>query len=137
LPSCSNNKIIESSSGKYSNIVSQVPITLSRNTFFTYEPTKAFECELTQKQINFIDVKITFQDENENVNFVRGDWEINLVISFRKIPFTEREKHKHTLQKAILDKVSQFHQNIMDNTIKQNNLNEFFKKNILGSNINE
>ncbi len=128
LPSCSNNKIIESSSGKYSNIVSQVPITLSRNTFFTYEPTKAFECELTQKQINYIDVKITFQNELENVNFVNGDWEINLVVSFRKIPFSERQKHKHTLQKAILDKVSEFHKNIMDNQIKQNNLNDFFKK---------
>jgi len=137
LPSCSNNKIIESSSGKYSNIVSQVPITLSRNTFFTYEPTKAFECELTQKQINYIDVKITFQDEEENVDFQRGDWEINLVISFRKIPFSERQKHKHTLQKAILDKVTQFHQNIMDNQIKQNNLNDFFKKNMLNNIINE
>ena len=137
LPSCSNNKIIESSSGKYSNIVSQVPITLSRNTFFTYEPTKAFECELTQKQINYIDVKITFQDELENVNFVNGDWEINLVVSFRKIPFSERQKHKHTLQKAILDKVSEFHKNIMDNQIKQNNLNDFFKKNMLNNIINE
>lgn len=137
LPSCSNNKIIESSSGKYSNIVSQVPITLSRNTFFTYEPTKAFECELTQKQINYIDVKITFQNELENVNFVNGDWEINLVVSFRKIPFSERQKHKHTLQKAILDKVSEFHKNIMDNQIKQNNLNDFFKKNMLNNIINE
>jgi len=137
LPSCSNNKIIESSSGKYSNIVSQVPITLSRNTFFTYEPTKAFECELTQKQINYIDVKITFQNELENVNFVNGDWEINLVVSFRKIPFSERQKHKHTLKKAILDKVSEFHKNIMDNQIKQNNLNDFFKKNMLNNIINE
>ncbi len=137
LPSCSNNKIIESSSGKYSNRVSQVPITLSRNTFFTYEPTKAFECELTQKQINYIDVKITFQNELENVNFVNGDWEINLVVSFRKIPFSERQKHKHTLQKAILDKVSEFHKNIMDNQIKQNNLNDFFKKNMLNNIINE
>ncbi len=137
LPSCSNNKIIESSSGKYSNIVSQVPITLSRNTFFTYEPTKAFECELTQKQINYIDVKITFQNELENVNFVNGDWEINLVVSFRKIPFSERQKHKHTLQKAILDKVSEFHKNIMNNQIKQNNLNDFFKKNMLNNIINE
>jgi len=137
LPSCSNNKIIESSSGKYSNIVSQIPVTLSRNTFFTYEPSHAFECELIQKQINYIDVKITFQNETEDVNFVRGDWEINLIISFRKIAFSERQKHKHTLQKAILDKVSQFNQNIMDNNIKQNNLNEFFKKNMLNSIINE
>ena len=90
-----------------------------------------------KKQINYIDVKITFQDELENVNFVNGDWEINLVVSFRKIPFSERQKHKHTLQKALLDKVSQFNQTIMDNNIKQNNLNQFFKKNMLNNIINE
>ena len=137
LPSCSNNKIIESSSGKYSNIVSQIPITLSRNTFFTYEPSKAFECELTQKQINYIDVNITFQNEQESVDFMRGDWEINLVVTFRKIPFTEREKHKYTLQKAIIDKVSSYHQTVMDNNEKQNKLNDFIKKNISDKNINE
>ncbi len=137
LPSCSNNKIIESSSGKYSNIVSQIPVTLSRNTFFTYEPTKPFECELTQKQINYIDVKITFQNEEENVDFLRGDWEINLIISFRKIPFSERQQHKHTLHKAILDKVSSYQQTIMKNNQIQNELNEFIKKNISDKNINE
>ena len=135
LPSCSNNKIIESSSGKYSNIVSQIPVTLSRNTFFTYEPSKAFECELTQKQINFIDVNITFQDENEVVDFVRGDWEINLVVSFRKIPYSERQKHKHSLNEAILNKVNQYQQTIMEQNQRQDKLNEFFKNNILNKNI--
>ena len=137
LPSCSNNKIIESSNGKYSNIVSQVPITLSRNTFFTYEPSQAFECELTQKQINFIDINITFQNENEVVDFLRGDWEVNLVITFRKIPYTERLTHKHNLQKAILDKVNAYHKTIMENNEKQNKLNDFIKKNISDKNINE
>jgi len=137
LPSCSNNKIIESSSGKYSNIVSQIPVSLSRNTFFTYEPSKAFECELTQKQINYIDIKITFQNEEENVDFLRGDWEVNLVISFRKIPFSERQQQKHTLHKAILDKVNSYHQTIMNNTKIQKDLNEFMKKNISTKNINE
>ena len=137
LPSCSNNKIIESSSGKYSNIVSQVPITLSRNTFFTYEPSHAFECELTQKQINYIDINITFQQESEVVDFLRGDWEVNLVITFRKIPYTERLTHKHNLQKAILEKVNSYHQTIMENNNKQNKLNDFIKKNISVKNINE
>lgn len=137
LPSCSNNKIIESSSGKYSNIVSQIPITLSRNTFFTYEPSQAFECELTQKQINYIDINITFQDESEVVDFLRGDWEVNLVITFRKIPYTERLTHKNNLQKAILEKVNSYHQTIMENNDKQNKLNDFIKKNISIKNINE
>ena len=135
LPSVSNNKIIESSSGKYSNIVSQIPITLSRNTFFTYEPTRAFECELTQKQINYIDVNITFQDENESVDFFRGDWEINLIVSFRKLPFTERLTHKHNLNKEIIEKVNSYQKSIMENQEKQNQLNEFFKNNMLDKNI--
>tara|TARA_R110002051_G_scaffold293841_2_gene358922 strand:+ start:2904 stop:3860 length:957 start_codon:yes stop_codon:yes gene_type:complete len=137
LPSCSNNKIIESSSGKYSNIVSQIPVTFSRNTFFTYEPSQAFECELTQKQINYIDVNITFQDEDCIVDFVRGDWEINLIISFRKIPYTERLEHNYNLNKEIMSRVNSYQETIMDNTRTQKELNEFFKKNILNKNINE
>lgn len=137
LPSASNNKIIESSSGKYSNIVSQIPITLSRNTFFTYEPTQPFECELTQKQINYIDIKITFQDEFEVVDFLRGDWECNLVVSFRKIPYSERLKKNHTINKEIIDRVGQFQQTVLDNAKRQEEINNFFKKNILDKVINE
>ena len=137
LPSVSNNKIIESSSGKYSNIVSQIPITLSRNTFFTYEPTQAFECELTQKQINYIDINITFQNENEVVDFLRGDWECNLVVSFRKIPYSERLKKNHSINKEIIDRVGQFQQTVLDNAKRQEEINNFFKKNILDKVINE
>ena len=135
LPNCSNNKIIESSSGKYSNIVSQIPVTLSRNTFFTYEPTQAFECELTQKQINYIDVNITFQNENEIVDFLRGDWEINLIITFRKIPYTERLEHNYSLNREIMSRVNSYQKTIMENTNRQKELNEFFKNNILDKNI--
>jgi len=137
LPSVSNNKIIESSSGKYSNIVSQIPITLSRNTFFTYEPSQAFECELTQKQINYIDINITFQNEEEVVDFLRGDWECNLVVSFRKIPYSERLKKNHSINKEIIDRVGQFQQSVLDNSKRQEEINNFFKKNILDKVINE
>tara|TARA_R110001592_G_scaffold194974_2_gene442604 strand:- start:2808 stop:3764 length:957 start_codon:yes stop_codon:yes gene_type:complete len=137
LPSVSNNKIIESSSGKYSNIVSQIPITLSRNTYFTYEPSQAFECELTQKQINYIDINITFQNESEVVDFLRGDWECNLVVSFRKIPYSERLKKNHSINKEIIDKVGQFQQTVIDNSKRQEEINKFFKKNILDKVINE
>ena len=37
LPNLSNNKIIESNTGRYSNCIAQIPITLSRNKFFTFE----------------------------------------------------------------------------------------------------
>jgi len=78
LPNLSNSKVLESSSGKFSNIIAQVPIALSRNTFFIFEPPTEFICELTQKQINSIDINITYQNETEAVNFEGCDWEINL-----------------------------------------------------------
>lgn len=86
LPNLNNNKVIESNNGKFSNVIAQVPVELSRNTFFTFEPPQSFKCELSQKQINSIDVLITYQDETNNVNFERADWEINLIISFFRAP---------------------------------------------------
>lgn len=86
LPNLNNSKVIESNNGKFSNVIAQVPVELSRNTFFTFEPPQSFKCELAQQQINSIDVLITYQDETNNVNFERADWEINLIISFFKAP---------------------------------------------------
>lgn len=86
LPNLSNQKVIESSTGKYSNIIAHIPVLFSRNSFFTYEPSNPFEMELTQKQINSIDINITYQDENIPVNFNRADWEINLEIDFHLKP---------------------------------------------------
>ena len=70
----------------YSNIIAHIPVLFSRNSFFTYEPSNPFEMELTQKQINSIDINITYQDENIPVNFNRADWEINLEIDFHLKP---------------------------------------------------
>ena len=64
LPNLSNQKVIESSTGKYSSIIAHIPVLLSRNAFFTYEPSNPFEMELSQTQINSIDVNITYQNEN-------------------------------------------------------------------------
>jgi len=86
LPNLSNNKVIESSTGKFSNIVAQIPVELSRNTFFTFEPPVPFILELSQKQINSIDILITYQEETANVNFERCDWECNLIVSFHHKP---------------------------------------------------
>ena len=73
LPNLSNSKVIESSSGKFSNIIAQVPVALSRNSFFVFEPPNEFICELSQKQINSIDINITYQEETEAVNFENAD----------------------------------------------------------------
>ena len=58
LPNLSNSKVMESSSGKFSNIIAQVPVALSRNSYFNFDPPVEFICELTQKQINSIDINI-------------------------------------------------------------------------------
>lgn len=102
LPNLSNQKVIESSTGKYSNIIAHIPVELSRNSIFTYEPTSPFSMELTQRQINSIDINITYQDENINVDFNRGDWEINLMIDFHLKPkrkYSNIKIHKELVNK--------------------------------------
>lgn len=102
LPNLSNQKVIESSTGKYSSIIAHIPVLLSRNAFFTYEPSNPFEMELSQTQINSIDINITYQNENIPVNFNRGDWEINLEIDFLKKPKSKTREinlHKNLISK--------------------------------------
>ena len=111
LPNLSNNKIIESSTGKYSNCIAQVPVELSRNTFFTYSPPRPFIMELSQKQINSIDILITYQEQENAVNFERADWECNVIISFFEIPHhTERRKTDHNLSSMLERKVREYQQ---------------------------
>ncbi len=104
LPNLNNNKVIESNNGKFSNVIAQVPVELSRNTFFTFEPPQSFKCELSQKQINSIDILITYQDETNNVNFERADWEINLLISFFRAPqqvILQRQNDEETTRRML------------------------------------
>ena len=113
LPNLSNSKVIESNSGKYSNVVAQVPIELSRNSFFTYDPPTKFVCELVQKQINSIDINITYQEETNPVNFERADWECNLIVSFFRISKTEKRAREfsHSLQQEMYNRIDQFNTN--------------------------
>jgi hypothetical protein len=113
LPNLSNSKVIESNSGKYSNVVAQIPVELSRNNFFTYDPPTKFICELVQKQINSIDINITYQEETNPVNFERADWECNLIISFFRISKTEKRAREfsHSLQQEMYNRIDQFNTN--------------------------
>ena len=86
LPNLSNQKVIESSTGRYSNIIAHIPVLFSRNSFFTYEPSNPFHMELSQTTLSSIDVNITYQNEDIPVNFNRGDWEINIIVDFLKKP---------------------------------------------------
>ena len=113
LPNLSNSKVIESNSGKYSNVVAQIPVELSRNNFFVYDPPTKFVCELVQKQINSIDINITYQEETNPVNFERADWECNLIISFFRISKTEKRAREfsHSLQQEMYNRIDQFNTN--------------------------
>ena len=130
LPNLSNSKVMESSSGKFSNIIAQVPVGLSRNTFFIFEPPVEFICELSQKQINSIDINITYQNETEAVNFENADWEINLKISFFKSHHThnkQREYH-HTIEKQLSAQIEQRQARLLQEHQEQTQLNNFINK---------
>ncbi len=132
LPNLSNNKIVESSSGKYSNIIAQVPVVLSRNTFFTFDPPTTFKCELAQKQINSIDILITYQEETNGVNFENADWEINLMISFFKAPksIIEERRKEHSLHAELRNRVKNYYDKTYKNLQEQQELNNYFKENL-------
>lgn len=130
LPNLSNSKVLESSSGKFSNIIAQVPVALSRNSFFIFEPPTEFICELSQKQINSIDINITYQEETEAVKFEGCDWEINLKITFFKSHHThdtQREFH-HSLEQQLRRQVEKTQSRIIQDHQDQTQLNEFINK---------
>ena len=114
VPNLSNQKIIESSTGQYSNILAHIPVLYSRNSFFTYEPNVPFEMELSSRTINSIDIAITYQNENIDVNFGNADWEINLKIDFYNKPESkprEIKLHKDMISKFDIYKKTQMDKN--------------------------
>jgi hypothetical protein len=132
LPNLSNSKVIESNNGKYSNVIAQVPVALSRNTFFSYDPPVSFRCELAQKQINSIDVLITYQDELNNVNFERADWEINLLVSFHKASkdIIDARNNELGLREELYNRVNNYHIDKDKTKKEQEELTDFFKENL-------
>ena len=124
LPNLNNSKVIESNSGKYSNVIAQIPVALSRNTFFIYEPPTEFVCMLSQNSINSIDINITYQEETEAVNFERGDWEINLIISFYE-KHKEIKRHHNTLHSDIINRIETMYKRGIEEEQDQMQLNNF------------
>ncbi len=127
LPNLSNSKVMESSSGKFSNVIAQVPVALSRNTFFNFEPPVEFVCELAQRQINSIDINITYQEETQAVNFENCDWEINLKVVFFKAHHTiqKRRQIDHSLQLDLQNKIEESQNKIIQDQKDQTELNNY------------
>lgn len=126
LPNLSNQKVIESSNGRYSNIVAHIPVPLSRNTIFTYEPPKPFCMELAQKSISAIDVNITFQDETQRVHFGKGDWEINLLIEYRQD--INKEPNPRSIHNSIIEKMKDYDKQRIKQNKHINDLQELINK---------
>ena len=109
-----NSKVVESNNGKYSNILAHIPVPLSRNSFFVYEPNNPFEMELSQKSISQIKIFITFQNETDKVYFNNGDWEINIEIAFYKTYDTHRKYHHKDIHKDIEKKYENYRRKQID-----------------------
>ena len=124
----SNNKVIESNSGKYSNILAHIPIPLSRNTFFVYDPMTPFEMELSQKSLSNLQIFITYQEENEVVVFNKGDWEINIILSYYEKNNTEHKKSSFTIHKHLEKMFNQYNNKNLNLQKEQQELNNAFLK---------
>tara|TARA_R110002096_G_scaffold179080_1_gene356044 strand:+ start:464 stop:1426 length:963 start_codon:yes stop_codon:yes gene_type:complete len=132
LPNLNNNKVIESNNGKFSNVIAQIPIELSRNTFFTYDPPVSFRCELAQKQINSIDILITYQEDSNPVNFEKADWEINLLVGFYKAPnnVINERRISHSIEQDMLNRVNHFYSTTEEKDKEAKELKSFFTENL-------
>lgn len=96
LPNLSNQKVYESFTSQNSNIIAQIPLTLSRNSFISYEPNHPFEMEIKNTTISNIFTLITYQNERQEVDFQNNDWEINIEVGFRRTSSNRlRNRHKH------------------------------------------
>ena len=121
-----NLKVVESSTNKYSNILAHIPIFESRNNFISYSPMEPFEMGLNVQSINKIKVAFTFQDESIKVPFQRADWEINLMVKYRKRP--RAEKMHFDLHHKIDEQMKRYNDRILQN---ETILNEIREKNNL------
>jgi len=88
-----NQKVIESSSSKPSNIIACIPVPLSRNSFFVYDPMNPLEIQLAQNTISSMNIRVSWQDETP-VDLQKADFELVLKINWRKLPHNERINFK-------------------------------------------
>jgi len=126
-----NQKVVESSSTKPSNIICCIPIPLSRNSFFVYDPMQPIEIQLGQNSISSFNLAITWQDSSF-VDMRKGDWELVLKINYRRLPKSERinfNRIKNLEQRLAKFEQSQQSENLTDEQ-KMNIRNSIKNKNI-------
>ena len=120
----SSNKVIESNSGKYSNILAHIPVPLSRNAFFVYDPVSPFEMELSQQSLSNLQIFITYQDERDIVVFNKGDWEINIILSYYEKYNKHLQKSTYTIHKQMENMFNNYNKKNFNMIKQQEELNE-------------
>lgn len=128
LCNLTNDRVIESSSFRYSNIIAVIPLPLSRNSFFVYEPNNPFVCELTNRSITRIEVLITFQQQTDDIDFRSCDYELNFEVS-RKVSKTPTiDNGTRQTQEQIHERVKRHQTALEQNKQKKQTLDETIQK---------
>lgn len=131
-----NLKVIESSSSKPSNIIACIPVPLSRNSFFVYDPMNPLEIQLSQATINSFTLRVTWQDDTP-VNLNKADWELTLKINYRKLP--KHDRINFNTHKDLDAKMRQFQAKLDSDQPSRDEITKSIKKNLgknLGSIVN-
>jgi len=84
-----NQKVIESSSARPSNIIACIPVPLSRNSFFVFDPMNPLEIQLSQNTISSMNIRVTWQDETV-IDLNKADFELVLKVNYRRLPKAEK-----------------------------------------------
>jgi hypothetical protein len=126
-----NQKVIESSSTKPSNIIACIPVPLSRNSFFVFDPMNPLEIQMSQNIISSMNIRVTWQDETP-VDLQKADFEIVLKINYRHLPKSERVNFK--TMKDLNERLRRFEQS---NRELDNKEIEEIKKNIKNIDIDK
>ena len=111
-----NQKVIESSSTKPSNIIACIPIPMTRNSFFVYDPMNPIEIQLGQNSISSFNLAVTWQDSSF-VDMRKGDWELVLKINYRRLPKAEQVNFNRI--KNLEQRLAKFEQSQQDENLTE------------------
>ncbi len=122
-----NQKVIESSSSKPSNIIACIPVPLSRNSFFVYDPMNPLQIQLAQNTISSMNLRVSWQDESP-VDLQKADFELVLKINWRKLPHNERINFKS--YNDLDNRLRKFEQKQQQKELDEQRIKQTIKKNI-------
>ena len=78
------------------------------------------------QSLSNIQIFITYQDEKEIVVFNKGDWEINIVLSYYEKKHRHHNKH-HTIHRHLVDRYNQYNNDMRMKQKRQLELEQLVK----------